>query len=47
MTLDSGEHKHKVMDGTQTDVSLPDNSGINWIEVMGNATNDALYRRCA
>lgn len=47
MTLDSGEHKHMAMDDTQTNVSLIDTSGINWIGVTGNALNDALYRRWA
>ncbi len=44
---DGGVYKHMVMNSTQTDVTLPDTSGINWIGVTGNAANDVLYRRCA
>jgi hypothetical protein len=40
-------YKHMVMSATQTNVTLPDNSGTNWIGVTGNALNDALYRRRA
>jgi hypothetical protein len=44
---DGGVYKHMVMNSTQTDVTLPDKSGVNWIGVTGNALNDALYRRWA
>ncbi len=44
---DGGVYKHMVMNSTQTDVTLPDASGVNWIGVTGNAANDVLYRRYA
>ncbi len=46
--FESGDvYKHMVMNATQADVTLPDNSGTNWIGVTRNALNDAFYRRWA
>jgi Ca2+-binding RTX toxin-like protein len=39
---DGGVYKHMVMSSTQTDVTLPDNSGVNWIGVTGNALNNRI-----
>ncbi len=47
MKLVRDKYKHMVMNSTQTDVTLPDTSGVNWIGVTGNAANDDLYRRLA
>lgn len=35
-------YKHMVMSATQTDVTLPDKSGTNWIGVTGNALNNRI-----
>ncbi|MEK7345849.1 MAG: hypothetical protein AAB176_09165 [Pseudomonadota bacterium] len=49
-------YKHMMMSATQTNVTLPDNSGTNWIGVTGNvlnnridasAENDAIWKRKA
>ncbi len=39
---DGGVYKHMVMNSTQTDVTLPDASGVNWIGVTGNALNNRI-----